>query len=97
MDKVDSVQQVAPSVLAHIRRAAHAVKRHDMNGMIEDLGAALMLYELHPSQAHQPASHMRDLLACIRAGRSLCASLGQPERALAALESQAELLLRPIH
>jgi hypothetical protein len=97
MGKDDSVQQVAPSVLVHIRRAAYAVKRHDMNGMIEDLGAALMLYELHPTQAHQPASHMRDLLACIRAGRSLCASLGQPESALAALESQAELLLRPLH
>jgi hypothetical protein len=92
-----ATERVTADVLAHIRFATQAVKRQDMAGMTEGLAAAVDLYEQYPSHVHTPASHLHDLLMCIRSGRTLCTALGRPDRDLGALEVRAERLRHPLH
>jgi hypothetical protein len=91
------VERVTADVLAHIRIATQAVRRQDMAGMTEGLAAAIDLYEQYPTHAHAPASHLLDLLMCIRSGRTLCNAMGRPDRDLGALEVRAEALRHPFH
>jgi hypothetical protein len=95
--QVSTAESVTSDVLAHIRFATQAVRRQDMAGMTEGLAAAVDLYELYPSHVHMPASHLPDLLLCIRSGRTLCSALGRPDRDLGALEARAEALRHPLH
>ena len=64
--------------------------------MVEDLTKAVALYEEHPSQVHAVES-CPDLLVVIRAGRSLCTTLGRPDADFAALEMRAQTLRHPLH
>ena len=77
------------TVLAAMEAAAEAIHEQDIDGMADGLGIAIAVYERHPSQAQAPLSQLRDLLAWIRAGRSLCATLGRPDDDFA-LENRAE-------
>jgi hypothetical protein len=92
-----AAERVTEDVLAQIRIATQAVKRQDMAGMTEGLAAAVHLYEQYPSHVHTPASHLLDVLMCIRSGRTLCNALGRPDRDLGALEVRAEALRHPLH
>ena len=60
-------QNVSTSVRAAIQRAAEAVSEQDIERMVEWLGAGVSIYEEHPTQVHEPLSHLRDLLVWIRA------------------------------
>ena len=80
-----------------LAEAAYSVSDQNITGMATGLRAATMLYEQHPSQATGHLSHLRELMLLIRVGRSLCATLGQPDHDFAALEDRAEALRRPVH
>jgi hypothetical protein len=97
MPRDKSVQALAITVRAAMSRAAEAVNEQDIDGMADGVGVALGVYEQHPAQAHGPLSHLRDLLLWIRAGRSLCATIGRADDDFAALEERAEALRRPLH
>jgi hypothetical protein len=90
-------REFATEIRAVLAHAAYAVRGRDMDGMIEGLSCGVTLYEQHPSQVHGPLSHWRDLLVFIRAGRTLCTTLGRPDGDFAALEARAEALRRPLH
>jgi hypothetical protein len=64
--------------------------------MADALRAAVCAYEQRPSAVHEPLSHLRDVLAWIHAGRSLCASLGRSDLDFAVLEDRVEALRRPL-
>jgi hypothetical protein len=65
--------------------------------MAEALRSAVCAYEQHPSAVHASVGHLCNVLAWIRAGRSLCASLGRSDLDFAKLEDRAEALRRPLH
>jgi hypothetical protein len=88
---------LAQTVLAAMAQAAEAINQQDFDRMADGLAIAISMYEQHPSQAHAPMSHLRDLLAWIRAARGLCTSLGRPDSDFASLEHRAEALRRPLH
>ena len=74
-----------------------AMREQDMPGLTSALTAAVNLYEQHPTQVHEPESHLRDLLVFVRSARSICQTLGQSEDELRELEDRAEALRRPLH
>ena len=97
MSSDKSRQALSVTVRAAMAQAARAINEEDVDGMVDGLAVALGIYEQHPSQAHAPLSHLRDLLAWIRAGRSLCTTIGRSDRDFAALQIRAEALQRPLH
>jgi hypothetical protein len=96
MSDTSYAQQISVDVIAACAQALDAVRQQDLSGMVAALRAAVCVYEQHPSQVHEPVSHLGDVLAWIRAGRSLCASLGRSDLDFAVLEDRAEALRRPL-
>jgi hypothetical protein len=92
-----AADQVMAQVLAHIKRARQAVRQQNIAGLIDALAAAVTTYEQHPSEVHEPTSHLRDLLVFIRLARSLCKTLKRPDDDLRDLGKRAEALRRPLH
>jgi hypothetical protein len=90
-------EQVSADVIAAFARAIESLSDQDIDGMANALGIVVGVYEQHPSLVHEPAAHFRDVLLWIRAGRSLCKTLGRPDADFAIIEDRAEALRRPLH
>jgi hypothetical protein len=90
-------QALAIHVLAHMDAAADAVRAQDIEAVVVSLHDAVRLCEQYPRRAHDTANQLRDLLAFIRAVRSLCATLRRPDDDLRLLEETADALWRPLH
>ena len=88
---------VARRIVAAMRDAAHAAMVDDLDRMVEGLRSAMILYEQYPSLVHSRAAYFDSFVVLIASARSICARLGQPDRALAALADRAHALSPPLH
>jgi hypothetical protein len=84
--------EIAAYVSAHVQRAHDAVRRQDIEDVVECLRAAVELYEQHPSCIHEATSQLLDLLVFIRSARALCATLKRADDDFRNLEKQVEAL-----
>jgi len=85
-------EEIGAYVVAHLQGAAQAVRQQNIEGVILCLDAAVKLYEEHPSLVGEPDSHLRDVLVCIRAARSVSKTLRRADDDLQSLEGRAEAL-----
>jgi hypothetical protein len=97
MSSTPPIAQVSVDVVVAFARATDALRGQNIDGVVDALSTAADVYEQHPSYAHEPLSQLHNVLLWIRAGRSLCATLGRSDRDFADLESRAEVLAQPLH